>query len=231
MSIHFLRSPANYLSHACVAVVICYISIGVSSDEPNLADLDETFTKPSLDLAIEDWHSEMSRVNETLTKISADIEKAFHQTTVHFSKVQEAAEKFQRTAMRNVATQINSTVKDLSESIPKWSSKWSSRIDRLDADGDGALTWDEVSADSQENESQVDSADSDEKIFVVGSKSGKSSLESEFEYIDRNEDGKVDRAEIEQIVDELESIRQSMQDMVKSQLTPESDDTVDNSIK
>ncbi len=93
------------------------------------------------------------------------------------------------------------------------------------------MTWDEVSADSQENESQADATDSNEKIFVDGSKSGKSNLESEFDYIDRNEDGKVDRTEIEQIVDELESVRQSVQDMVKNQLAPESDDNLEESIK
>ncbi|MCY3884109.1 MAG: EF-hand domain-containing protein [Gammaproteobacteria bacterium] len=226
MSVQFHRILSICLKLACVAVVICSVSISGSSDEPNTTDLEETLTKPSLDLALEDWQSEMSRVSETMSKIFANIEKAFEQTQAHLTKVQEAAENFQNVAMRNVATQINSTVKDLSESIPKWSSKWTSRMDRLDTDGDGALTWDEVSPDSQ-----VDSTDSDEKTFVVGSKSGKSSLESEFDYIDRNEDGKVDRAEIEQIVDELESVRQSMQDMVKNQLAPESDENQDHSVR
>ncbi|MXW52498.1 MAG: hypothetical protein F4X44_00925 [Gammaproteobacteria bacterium] len=226
MSIQFHRIPSICLKLACVAVVTCSVSISGSSDEPNTTELDETFTKPSMDLALEDWQSEMSRVSETMSKISANIEKAFEQTQAHFAKVQEAAENFQNVAMRNVATQINSTVKDLSKSIPKWSSKWTSKIDRLDTDGDGALTWDEVSADSQ-----VDSIDSDEEIFVVGSKSGKSSLESEFEYIDRNEDGIIDRSEIEQIVEELESVKQSMQDMVKDQFEPEAFDNLGESIK
>ncbi|MCY3883954.1 MAG: hypothetical protein OXG24_03460 [Gammaproteobacteria bacterium] len=231
MSVQFHRILSICLKLACVAVVICSVSISGSSDEPNTTDLEETLTKPSLDLALEDWQSEMSRVSETMTKISANIEKAFEQTQAHLTKVQEAAENFQNVALSNVAMQISSTVKDLSESIPKWSSKWTSRIDRLDTDGDGALTWDEVSADSQENDPQVDSTDPDERIFVFGSQSGKSSLESEFEYIDRNEDGKVDRAEIQQIVGELEGVRQSMQDMVKNQLTPESGDNLEESIK
>jgi len=179
-----------------------------------------------MDLALEDWQSEMSRVSETMSKISANIEKAFEQTQAHLTKVQEAAENFQNVALSNVAMQINSTVKDLSKSIPKWSSKWTSKIDRLDTDGDGALTWDEVSADSQ-----VDSIDSDEEIFVVGSKSGKSSLASEFEYIDCNEDGKIDRSEIEQIVEELDRVKQSMQDMVKDQFEPGIDDDPDRSIQ
>lgn len=231
MSIHFLRNSASPLRFACVAVFICSVSMCASSDEPNIADQNESLTKPSMELAFEDWHTEMSKVNEAMTKVSANIEKAFEQTKTHFTKFQEAAVNFQEAAMRNMATAINATVTDLSESIPKWRSKWMSRIDRLDNDGDGALNWDEVSSDSQKDESQVDSTDTDEKTFVVGSSSGKSNLESEFEYIDRNEDGKVDRAEIEQFVEELESVRQNMQDMVENELEPGIDEAPDKSIQ
>lgn len=231
MSNHFHRITTNYLRLACVAFVIGSVSVTGISKEQITSDEDESITNPSTELALEDWQSEMSRVSQTLTKISANFEKAFEQTKVYLTRVQEAAENFQNTAMRTLATQISTAVEDLSESIPKWSSKWMSRIDRLDNDGDGALTWLEVSVDSQDRETQKDSTESNEKIFVVGSNSGMSSLESEFNYIDRNEDGKVDGAEIDQVVEELESVRQSLQDMVTDQFEPEADDQFEKSTK